>query len=167
MSARAALLTALALGPTGLAAQAPAPDPGSYVYEAKIEETRDHVFILSNGAVVEVATYVGYVGYRKDAVLFFIGAGCRLWIEGKRVYRCSLSRNPAAQARKTSAALVLIQRISNSGDVLVLDDGSVFEVSYQGYLTSIWLPGEAILMDDSRVIHLDSSDEVVDVVRLR
>lgn len=138
-----------------------------YIFETKVDEDRDDVLLLENGAVVEVTSYLGYVGYRKNAILFFASGGCRVWIEGKRVYRCSVLRPPNSYARKTPAELVWIERISDNGDVLILSDGAVLEVLYQSYATSIWLPGEAILMDDSRLLHLDEPGEIIDVVRLR
>jgi hypothetical protein len=164
---RAALAVALLIAyPAPTAGQQQQKSQG-YVYETKVEEDRNEVLVLTNGAVVEVAGYLGYMGYRKDAVLFFTSGGCRVWLEGKRAFRCDVLRAPDSYARRTPAELVWIERVTGSGEVVILVDGSVFEVLYQSYVTSIWLPGEAILMDDSRLLHLDGTDEIVDVVRIR
>ena len=61
---------------------------GQVGHITKVESGDDDIVRLANGAVVEVTSgYLGYAGYRKDAVLLLTGSRCRLWIQGKRSYR--------------------------------------------------------------------------------
>lgn len=76
-------------------ARTAAPRSGS-AYVSKIETESDDIVRLVNGAIVEVTSgSLGSVGIRRDSVLLLLGSSCRLWIERKRTFRCSVLRAPS------------------------------------------------------------------------
>jgi len=148
---------------------APRPTGSVVVYRTKVESAEDAILRLENGAVIEVTSgYLGYLGYRKDAVLFRQTGSCRVWIEGKKTFRCLVLREPSL-GRPTPADLVFISEVKANGSLLLLDDGSILEVdSVDTITTALWLGfSEALLMDDTELINLEQGDEVVSVTRIR
>ena len=62
----------------------------------KIDEDSNDILKLENDAIVEISYgYLGYVGYRKDALLFKDRRQWKLWIEGKKVFKVDLLRSPS------------------------------------------------------------------------
>ena len=138
-------------------------------YETRIESDRNDILLLENGGVVEVsARYLGYVGYRKHAVLFPDGTRWRIWIEGKGVYRCDVLQQPTTR-RGTQVERAFISDVSQNGDVVILGDGSVYEVDpIDTIYTTLWLAAsEVLLLGGSRMINIDNADEIIGVTRLR
>lgn len=138
-------------------------------YVTKVDSEDGDIFRLENGAIVEVSVgYVGYVGYRKDAILFNVGAGWRLWIEGKKVFRCEVLRSPSA-GRSRHAKVVYISEVKGDGSLLVLGDGTLLEVDpLDTITTSLWLGlSEALVLDDGELVNLDEGDEIISVARIR
>lgn len=141
--------------------------PNGYV--SRVDSDSDELLKLENGAVVEITSgYLGYLGYRKRVVLYRTASGCKIWIEGKRVYRCDLLREPAV-ARRVIVEELSIASITDDGDILKAADGRVFEVdSLYTLYTTLWLaPFEAILIDGAEMVNLDDGDEPVAVSKLR
>ena len=55
------------------------------------------IYKLENGGIVEVTMgYVGYIGYRKKALLFPDGGRWKLWIEGKKSFPVDVLKAPTA-----------------------------------------------------------------------
>jgi hypothetical protein len=137
-------------------------------YVTKVESDADDVVRLANGAMVEVTSgYLGFIGYRKNAVLLLIGSRCRLWIQGKRSYRCTILR--ASSLRPLPAVVTSITDVSSDGDIIKTLDGSIFEVdSLSTLYTSLWLPvSEVAVLGNSQMVNLDQSDELATVTRLK
>lgn|SRR5690606_3710529 len=132
-------------------------------------DSEDHsVLRLRNGAVVEVTRgYVRYVGSLDDVVLIDQGSRCRLWIEGKQAFPCQVLKSPVA--RPSYAELVVIREVQGDGARLVMIDGSIFEISsFNRFDASRWVGGsEALLIDGSRLVNLEESGGVIEVVRIR
>lgn len=138
-------------------------------YLTKADDVSDEILKLRNGAVVEVlGGSIGYVSSSRTVLLMTAGASCKVWIESKRLYRCSLVRAPYSQQYQ-SVVLASITEVKGNGSILVIDDGSLFEVNgAYTYLTTIWLPTSDIaILDDSQIVNLEESDEPVDVQRVR
>lgn len=142
--------------------------PITAVYETRIESDDDDLLRLENGGIVEVVSgYLGYLGYRKHAVLFQEERICRIWIEDKRVFSCTLLKPPAGRAG-SSGAVVYITRVRGNGSILELADRTLLEVDpIDTIYTSIWIAGEALLIDGVRLINLDYGGEVVNVTPVR
>ena len=160
------LWTVTALASPGASAQSPHAKAQGYVYESRIDEQSDGVLELGNDAVVRTPAYLGAVERSQEAILFILGSGCRIWVEGRGVYRCEVLRNPSDEAPTTPAMLIWIERIARDGALLHLAGGSVLEVLDQKHVTNVWRPGEALLIGDSRVLPREGSEEVVNVVRM-
>lgn len=140
-----------------------------YAYKSKIETDDNGVLVLANGAVVEVTVgYVGYVGYRKDCVLFRDGSQWMIWIEGKRAFKCDVLKPPSYGARIPSRVVYMID-VKGEGSILEMDDGSLYEVDVLGRLhTSLWLGMvEVLILNESELIKLDDGDEIVNITRIR
>lgn len=143
---------------------------GNNAYETKVDEDNDDVLKLDNGAIVEVTSgYMGYLGYRKDCVLYKSGSRWRIWIEGKRSYPCDILKEPSGYARKISVEEVYISEVLGDGAILKLMDGRMFEVSsIYTITTALWLGAtEALLLDGRRLLNLDDGDEIIDVMPVR
>ena len=96
-------------------------------YITKIEEDKNDVLILSNGGIVEITQgFLGFVGFRKDAILFKDGARWKIWIEGKKVYKCDLLKAPSGRA-SGSGEKVYISEVKGDGKILVMLDGSIMK----------------------------------------
>ncbi len=68
------------------------------VYKTVIDEDKgSDIYKLENGGIVEVTMgYVGYIGYRKKALLFPDGGRWKLWIEGKKSFPVDVLKAPTA-----------------------------------------------------------------------
>jgi len=94
-----------------------------YACEAKVDNAKDSVVQLSNGAVVEVKRrYLGYVGYRRDSLLFGQGSNWKLWIQGKDVYDVAVLRQPS----RCSAPYSYMIEVSHNDDLFIIN-GERFE----------------------------------------
>ena len=109
---------------------------------------------------------LGYVGYRKDAVLFRSSRQWKIWIEGKKVYKCDLLKAPST--RPVSAELKYISEVTDDGRILKMLDGTIFEVdSLDTIDTALWLGmSDALILNGYDLINLDEG-EVVSVTQLR
>jgi hypothetical protein len=139
-------------------------------YVSKIESNEDEIVKLSNGAIVEVtAGYLGYLGYRKQAVLFTRESGCTIWIEGKKAFNCNILRAPTSSLGARSASLATIAEVKARGKLLVMDDGSIYQVdSVDTITTSLWLGlSDALILDDIEVINLSDGGGIVGVSKIR
>jgi len=135
-------------------------------YKGKVESDNGDILTLRNGGVVEVTSgYVGYIGYSKDAILFRSGTSWRIWIEGKRAFRCDVLKLPSGGA--TVVKEVTISRVAGNGAILFMTNGSVYEVdsSYTSE-TNSWSGSTALILADSEIINFDSG-ELVTVTKLR
>ena len=94
-------------------------------YFSNIEKENDRVLILENKAVVEIEnTYVGYIGWHKKCLLYKDGHGFKIWIEGKKTYKCELLRAPQ-EARTVGLVTVTINEVLRDGKFLKLSDGRI------------------------------------------
>lgn len=148
---------------------APVARPAYAAYRTKIESDDGDLLRLENGAVVEVSGgYLGYLGYRKEAILLDSSRTCKIWIEGKRLYRCELLKSPTSGSSILVDALT-VSEVKGDGEILITLDGSIFEVnSIDTISTSLWLaPFDALLLGDIEILNMDSGDEPVSVTRLK
>lgn len=138
---------------------------GTIAYVTKVDSESNGVVKLENGAIVEISGYIGYVGYRKNSVLYGGGSRCNLWIAGKKSYRCELLKQP--DDRPIEAKLMSLNKVRGQGSILVMDDGSIWEVdSFDTIETGIWLGiSDGLLLGGSRYVNFDA-DELVGVVRI-
>jgi hypothetical protein len=154
-------------------ARAPAipPSPGGEVRALRTKVVSDdgEILTLENGAIVEITSgYLGYVGYRKDALLFRRGTATRIWIEGKKDFACDILKAPA-YGTAISGVLTSIVEVKGNGAILVMADGSILEVDQLDLLeTGLWLEGsDAMVLETGQLINLDSGGALIDVRPLR
>lgn len=111
------------------------------VCQTKIDEDNGDILKLENDAIVEISYgYLGYVGYRKDALLFKDGGQWKLWIEGKKVYKVDLLRSPSSCR---SPSTHQIEAAAN--DEVFIINGEKFEA--QTYCLG-WSEGENVIFID-------------------
>ena len=137
-------------------------------YISRIDDDDGDILKLDNGAIIEVPYgYIGYLGYRRECVLFKEGSRWRLWIKDKKTYSCNVLQPPHHQLRRSAERLNLSKVLGN-GKILEMSDGTLYEVN-DLYLidTALWLGGsEVLLLDGFQLINLDEGGELVDVSRL-
>jgi uncharacterized protein with GYD domain len=141
---------------------------GPRAYRTRIESDHDDILKLENGGVVEITSgYLGYVGYRKHCVLFKSGTRWRVWIEGKKIYKCELLSAPDEEPEIVEE--LYISEVKGDGSILVMLDGSIYEVdSLDTITTGLWLGmSDALLFNNGELLNLDEDDEMVNVIRIR
>ena len=141
----------------------------SPVYITKIDEENDDILKLENGAIVEITSgFLGFVGFRKDAVLYNLGRGWKIWIKGKKAYSCDILKAPNSRPSGIGESLS-IWEVKGSGKILTTLDGSLYEVSdLNAFDTSLWFGSfEALLIDGTKLLNLDSSEEIVEVTKIK
>ncbi|HBH11634.1 MAG TPA: hypothetical protein DDX29_00705 [Clostridiales bacterium] len=138
-------------------------------YKTIIDSDDGDVLKLDNGAIVEISYgYLGYVGYRKDAVLYKSGHQWKIWIEGKKSYKCDLLKAPS-YGSVYSVEELTITEIKGDGTILIMSDGSIYEVGSPYTInTSLWIGfNDALLLDGFELLNLDESDEIIEVTRIK
>lgn len=143
--------------------------PAAPVYITKIDEDNDDVLKLDNGGIVEITRgYLGYVGYRKDAVLYKDGSSWKIWIEGKKAFSCDILRAPENQPSGFGES-VYISEVKGDGKILTTLEGSLYEVDDLHTIeTSLWLGlFDALLINGTQLLNLDEGGEIVDVTKIR
>lgn len=143
--------------------------PSNIAYKTKIDSDDGDVLKLDNGAIVEISSgYLGYVGYRKNAVLYKTDRQWKIWIEGKKSYNCDLLKTPS-YGSVSSVEELTITEIKGDGTILIISDGSMYEVgSLYTINTSLWIGfNDALLLDGSELINLDEGDEIIEVTRIK
>lgn len=164
------LVTAvLASAPIALTAQEAHAGAHGSVYETNVlERTGDGVIRLGNGAAVLATAALAGARAGAVAVVVPLRSGCRIWIERIGLSRCALVEDLPENAPTTGAVLVWVDRVIDGGATVLLTGGSVFRVERdQTELTNLWSAGEAILIGDSRLLHLDHGQEIVRVAGVR
>ena len=139
------------------------------VYTTKIDEDNGDILKLENGAIVEISSgFLGFVGFRKDAVLYNLGRGWKIWIKGKKAFSCDILKAPNSRPTGYGES-VSISDVKGDGKILATLDGSLYEVSDQNtYDTRLWLGSfEALLIDGTKLLNLEGSDEVVEITKIK
>lgn len=164
------------VAPSGASADQKSSLPSSRIdstgkaYVAKIESDEGKILKLSNGAVVEVTSgYLGYLGYRKQAVLFNSGSGCRIWIQEKKAFQCDVLKAPTSSLGGRAASLVTIAEVKARGEILVMADGAIYHVnSVDTITTSLWLGyADALLLDGIELVNLSEGGDIIGVSKIR
>lgn len=139
---------------------------GTIAYQTKISSDSDEIIKLENGAIVKVSSYFGYLGYRKTAILYGSGHRCKIWIAGKKSYNCELLKQPNRKGQP--AKKVHISQVKGNGTILMMLDGSIYEVdSIDTIYTSLWLGiSDGLLINGMTLINFDS-DEAINVSRIK
>jgi len=149
-------------------AQALARD-GAPAVVSKVDELNDSIVKLRNGMIVEITSVApAYVGFGKDCIVFKSGSGHKIWIAGKKTYRCDIIKSGEV-AGKRSIREDSIAEVRGNGSVIQLVSSGLFEVdSYDTFTTALWLPGSAVLViDGTSMVCLDGGDDMVTVRALR
>lgn len=143
-------------GPPGPGAS----ETGVAVFEATVVAAEGSIIQLSNGAVVEITGYLGYVGSPSRGLLVRQGRNWRLWIEGKEAFTVRLLSEPDRGGR--AGELVSVGEILGDGSILRLTDGRTLEVETVDRVSSgIWLPFfNAVLIGGYELLNLDKGEKV-------
>jgi len=138
---------------------------------SKIDEADDSILKLRNGMVVELTSLApAFIGFGKDCIVFRSGAGLKIWIEGKKTYRCDVLKAVDEKLLRVRGVREdSIFECRGNGSVLKLLGSGLYEVdSFSTITTSLWLPGSSVLViDDVEIVNLDDGDEAVGVTRIR
>ena len=139
---------------------------GTIAFQTKIDDESGDIIKLENGAIVEISSYFGYLGYRKNVVLYGSGHRCNIWIAGKKSYKCELLKTPGG--RGEPAKEVHISEVKGNGTILKMLDGSIYEVDVIDEIhTTLWLGiSDGLLINGTTLINFDA-DEAVTVHRIK
>lgn len=137
------------------------------VYETSVESDDDDILRLNNDALIQITLgTIGYVSDYTSCVLFEGISGWNVWIEGEGLFVCDVVREPN-YLTSTFAEKVMIQDVRADGAIIVLDNGSIYEVE-DTFDTAMWMSySEALLFVDSRLLNLAENDAPVDVTLIR
>lgn len=140
------------------------------VYRTTIEEDVENVLKLDNGGIVKINSgYLGYVGFRRDSVLFRDGLEWKIWIEGKKAYKCDILKAPIKRPSGNGERITILE-IQQNGKILRTLFDKIYAVSALNTIeTAIWvnLQFEALLIDGTQLINLDRGNELVEVRRVK
>ena len=139
------------------------------VYITKIDEDNNDVLKLTNGAIVEITQgFLGFVGFRKDAVLYKAEGRWKIWIQGKKSFNCAILKAPLNEAAR-AGELVWVSEALGGGQILKTLNGSIFEVGILSRIdTALWFGAfDALLIDGSRLLKLDDGSGIIDVIKIR
>ena len=145
------------------------PGPSNPVYVSKIDKDEGDILKLDNGSVVEITGgYVGYIGYRKDAVLYKVRKSWKIWIEGKKSYNCDIIKAPSKKSSGTGE-VISVYEIKGDGKILMALGGAIFEVGDLHTIeTSLWIgPLDALLINGTQMLNLGDGGGGIDVTKIR
>jgi len=130
-------------------------------YQTRVEEDKDDILLLENGAAVHVNGYLGYLAYRKAAVLYGSVGAWKILLEGKHVVACDVIRAPDIGVR-SNAELVTLSKVKGRGSILFMDDKSIWEVNRgEDVISQLWIaPFNGLLIEGSRLLNLDDGESV-------
>ncbi len=134
---------------------------GTVAFITKIDSDHGDVLKLENDGIVEVTSgYLGYIGYRKDAILIGRGSRCQIAIEGKRTFECEVLKMPSDRGKP--AKELQVSEVRGDGSILITTDGEIYEVESVDHITTtMWLGFfDAILVEGHQLINLDSGESV-------
>ena len=124
----------------------------------KIDEDIGDILKLENGAIVEITQgYLGYVGYRKNALLFKKNSRWEIWIEGKKVFPVDLHRKPQ---RCSTPSAYPIEAVAN--DEIFVINGEKFEA--QTYCLG-WTENESVIFLDGSEYGACASASIFNISR--
>jgi len=137
---------------------------GNNGYYTKIDSDSGDIVKLRNGGVVEIISFIGIIGFNKDAILYRENNIWKIWIEGKKSYRCDLLKAPTLKPNLLLEKRYITKK-SNDGSILTDIKGRIFEVSSFNTLdTALWfVPFDTLLINGTRIVNLDDGPSIVDV----
>jgi hypothetical protein len=138
-------------------------------YETHVDDQEDSLLKLDNDAVVKIrGGRSGRVSGRPDCILIKQGMRWMIWIEGKDLYDCDIEEDPRGMGDRAEEEQIM--EVKYNGEVLLMEDGSIYEVETRDIRhVSRWREeGEAIFFSrSSRLLNLDQPEDVIRVRKLR
>lgn len=124
------------------------------VYLSKISSSDEGKLLLANGAEIKISdSFLGFLSFNNNCILFSDGASWKIWIEGKQTYSCDLVRAPQV-GNPVKSTTVTISAVSQDGSVLELLDGSTLKVdSLDEIKTQLLMPyTDALLLATGKLV---------------
>ncbi|MDA7898371.1 hypothetical protein N9A88_03460 [Akkermansiaceae bacterium] len=149
---------------------------GSAVYICKIDqenitqnEQKAYVLTLSNEGVVQInLERLGYVGSQKEAVLFEDESIWKIWIEGKKTYRCDVLKTPIARPSGNGEKISVTEVKANGKIISTLSSGQYSVSATQTFESRQWIGNfDALLIDRARLLNLEEGGELIDVRKIK
>ena len=124
-------------------------------FPGRVESAEEGRIRLDNGAVVEVTGgSVGRMAASKLAILLLHDETCRLWVDGRRTYRCDVLAVPDRRGDEGIETSLL--EISANGKVMRLMDGSYYRPRRLDWIdSSVWLAHARVVIIGETMINLD------------
>jgi hypothetical protein len=118
--------------------------------------------------VLEVYSFFGLIGFNKDSLLFKEGNSWRLWIEGKKSYRCKIIKPPFTKPN-VYLEKKQIMKVTSDGSFLTDINGIMYEVnSLDTIETRLWIPPlDILIIDEIEVINMSLMSPAIIVQKLK
>jgi len=142
---------------------------GATAVVSKVDELNGSIAKLRNGMIVEFGLLApSFVGFGKDCIVFKSGSGHKIWIAGKKAYRCEIIK-AGDFVRERSIREDSIDKVIDNGAVIKLSTSGLFDVDvFSRSATALWMPGSSVLLIDGiEMVCLDDGDEIVNVSAIR
>ena len=139
------------------------------VHRSAVVDQEGHVLKLRNDAIVRIlgmdAPHSGVSS--SSCVLFKDGVRWQIWVENEGLFTCDLEERPTTTA--VDGVLGRIEHMAFNGEVILLDDGSIYEVENRDtFHTGTWRNDSKVLViEDDRLVNLEEARGMVKVHKLR
>jgi len=138
---------------------------GMVYYKSKVKARKDDLFVLENGAIIEVRGFASVLSDEgDDAVLIKDGPLWKIWVEGSSLLSGDLINEPELRYDGTAENHHITDVLGN-GSILKTMDDKIFKVdNFDRVQTSIWIGYfDAVVLDNNELIHADQSEEIIEV----
>lgn len=138
------------------------------VYMTQIENHNDDIMKLTNGGILELTEYVGFVGFHNDAVLFSDNGSWKIWVKGKKTYSCQIIKRPAWGVPEHGEKISVLE-VKGDGKIITTIGDSIYEVGdFHTFTASSWFGCfEGLVIGGRRLVNLGAGDEIIDVTKLK
>ena len=137
-------------------------------YETRLNDQDGSLLKLGNDAVVEIrGGRIRRISGRPDCILFKKGIRWMIWIEGDDLYECDVEEDPRGIGNRADQERIM--SIEYDGEVLLMEDGSIYEADRRdARRVSGWkAETEVLIFRGSKLLNLDDPRDLIRVRTLR
>jgi hypothetical protein len=137
-------------------------------YSLKVDEVNDDIVKFTDGTIIEINGYLGYVSYGKKAFLYKYNGSTKIWIEGKKSYSCTIIKT--GYARSSQGEISSIKKVYSNGSMIELNNGNMYEISsFDSYTVNQWGYGynDVLITLDGYMVNLQGSESPINIIKVR
>ena len=136
-------------------------------YSLKVDEVIDSIVKFTDGTIIEIIGYLGYIGYGKKAYLYKYNNSTKVWIESKKSYSCTIVKT--GYSRSSQGEISSIKKVYSNGNIIELNSGNIYEISsYDSYTANQWGYGynDVLITYDGYMVNLQSSEAPISIIKV-